>query len=126
LLIWKNGHAGEGFDHWTGRYASSHQRATHRAGGLSFSTALGVASLTESDPDDVAVAILCHTLSPDEKRSAIEAIRDKSPRAMILHLRTLDSRDELPEHASSTVMDGPHQLLTATHDLIRRWENHLK
>jgi hypothetical protein len=45
---------------------------------------------------------------------------------MILHLRTLNSRDELPEHASSTVMDGPHELLTATHDLIRRWENHLK
>jgi hypothetical protein len=94
--------------------------------GYRFSTALDVASLTESASEDVALAILCHTLSPDEKRSAIQAVRDKSPRAMILHLRTLDSRDELPEHASSTVMDGPHELLTATHDLICRWENHLK
>jgi hypothetical protein len=58
-------------------------------------------------------------------RSAIQAIRNISPRTMILHLRTLESRDELPEHASNTVLDGPQELLNATHDLIRRWENHL-
>lgn len=94
--------------------------------GYRLSTALDVASLKESDCKDVAVAILCHTLSPDEKRSAIQTIRSASPRAMILHLRTLEIRDELPEHASNTVMDGPQELLSATHDLIRRWENHLK
>jgi hypothetical protein len=94
--------------------------------GYRLAKALGVASLTESDSKDVAVTILCHTLSPDEKHSAIRAVRRISPRAMILHLRTLESGDELPEHASSSVIDGPHELISATRDLIRRWENYLK
>lgn len=94
--------------------------------GYCLSKALGEASLTESDSKDVAVAILCHTLSSDEKHSAVRAVRRISPRAMILHLRTLESGAELPEHASSTVIDGPQELISATRDLIRRWENYLK
>jgi hypothetical protein len=84
--------------------------------------ALGVGSLTDRDCKDVAVAILCHTLSSSEKHSAIQAVSRISPRAMILHLRTLESGDELPEHASTTVVDGPHELISATRDLIGRWK----
>jgi hypothetical protein len=90
------------------------------------SKVLGVASLKEAECQDVAVAILCHTLSLGEKQSAIQAVRHLSPRAMILHLHTLESGSDLREHASSSVADGPQELISATLDLIRRWKNHLK
>lgn len=51
-----------------------------------------------TNPAFLEVAVLCHTLTLDEKRSAIEAIRRSSHHAVVLHLHTLDSQFDLPEY----------------------------
>jgi DNA-binding response OmpR family regulator len=88
-------------------------------------TKLSAASLMEAECQNLALAILCHTLSSGGKRLAIQAVRQISPRVMILHLRTSDTEVELPEHASSSVIEGPAELLAAARDLIRRWRDYL-
>jgi hypothetical protein len=90
--------------------------------GLPACKAATPALMTPLDCEDVAVAVLCHTLSSAEKRQVIEAIRQYSPNSMMVHVLKGYSANELPEHASTTVIDGPVQLISVVRELVYKWE----
>lgn len=87
--------------------------------------ACGLSRIEEDDCQEVALVVLCHTLSLTERIAAIEFVRKASPRAKILILLTLTRSKELPEHASAGVLEGPGELLTVSRDLIDRWQKNL-
>jgi hypothetical protein len=80
------------------------------------------AVMTAQDCEDVAVAVLCHTLSSAEKRQVIATVRQYSPNSMMVHVLKGYSANELPEHASTTVIDGPVNLISVVRELVYRWE----
>jgi hypothetical protein len=92
---------------------------------LNVQTVCGLSSLTEIACRDVALVVLCHSLSPAEEQTAIQFVRTASPSSMVHLLLTRNREVHLPEHANVSVANGPQEFLSESLDLIRRWQNGL-
>ena len=72
----------------------------------------------------VALAILCHSLTPDETQRATNVVTALSAQAIFLALTT-PGHLQVPEHPALSVAEGPQKLPVAVRELLARLEQNI-